>query len=182
MVGYRSHPAVARHQSWDVDWGEADARKLFEADRILTEPSQGEWIQLIVEELATGAVAGDVGVHFVADQPDTVEIGVTLAPQYQGRGAATTSLHALLAWLFDELDTHRVFGRADERNQAVRRLLDRLGFRLEATFVDADWFKGEWTTVCVYAMLHHEWEVMPRGWPGHSRIPPGRPTWNPPQG
>ena len=180
MVAYRSDPMVARYQSWDADWDLADARKLFEADRELTHPRPGEWNQWIVEEVATGRVAGDVGVHFGADQPDTVEIGVTLAPAYQGRGAATTSLPSLLSWLFDDLDVHRVWAQADERNGPVRRLLDRLGFRLEATLVDADWFKGEWTTVCVFAMLHREWSVMPPEWPGHSRIPPGRRVWYPP--
>jgi RimJ/RimL family protein N-acetyltransferase len=172
MVGYRSEPDVARYQSWTPDWNEADARRLHEADRRTTHVSAGEWIQLVIEELTGRAVCGDVGVHFVADQPDTVEIGVTLAPAYQGRGIATASLTALLVWLFDDLDIHRVFAHADERNVAVRNLLDRLGFRQEATFVDADWFKGEWTTLCVYSMLHHEWNVFPRRWPGRSRMSP----------
>ena len=174
LVQYRSEPAVAQYQTWDTNWNADDAAELFAADRATTHVTPGEWVQLVIEEAATGAVCGDVGVHFTADQPNTVELGVTLAPEYQGRGAATISLTSLLAWLFDELDTHRVFGQADERNAAVRRLLDRLGFRHEATFVDADWFKDEWTTLCVYAMLHHEWDVMPRNWPGRSRMSPGR--------
>ncbi len=169
MVAYRSDPAVARYQSWDSEWGINEARELFEADRATTHGSPGEWVQLVVEEAATGAVCGDVGVHFVDDQPRTVEVGVTLAPAYQGRGAATVSLNSLLAWLFDDLGAHRVLGKADVRNRQVRRLLDRLGFRHEATFVDADWFKGEWTTLCVYAMLRREWSATPRNWPGHSR-------------
>jgi hypothetical protein len=36
-------------------------------------------------------------------------------------------------------------------------LLEPLGFRCEARMVDADWFKGEWTTLRVYAVLGHEW-------------------------
>lgn len=174
MIDYRSEPTVARYQSWTPDWGEAEARRLYEADRATTHVTPGEWVQLVIEELATENVCGDVGVHFVADQPHTVEIGVTLAPAYQGRGIATASLTGLLVWLFDDLDTHRVFAQADERNLPVRNLLDRLGFRQEASFVDADWFKGEWTTLCVYSMLHHEWNVFPRSWPGRSRMNPKR--------
>jgi RimJ/RimL family protein N-acetyltransferase len=30
--------------------------------------------------------------------------------------------------------------------------------RLEATYVDGEWFKGEWTTLLVYALLRREWE------------------------
>ena len=31
-----------------------------------------------------------------------------------------------------------------------------LGFRLEARLVDADWYKGEWTTLRIYARLADE--------------------------
>ncbi len=47
---------------------------------------------------------------------------------------------------------HRVFGETDDRNAGVHRL-----FRCEARLVDADWFKGEWTTVRIYALLRREW-------------------------
>ena len=52
---------------------------------------------------------------------------------------------------------HRVFAQVDDRNVAVQRLLDRLGFRREGRLVEADWFKGEWATLCSYALLDHEW-------------------------
>ena len=181
LVEYRSDPRVARYQSWDTTWGEAQAKALFETDQTMTHVTPGQWLQLIVEEQATGAVAGDVAVRFVADQRDTAEIGITLSPLYQRRGAATASLSGLLGWLFDELETHRVFAVADERNRAVRRLLDRLGFRQEGSLVDATWFKGEWTTSCLYAILRNEWRLTPRSWPGRSRMSPGRRTWPAPE-
>ena len=40
---------------------------------------------------------------------------------------------------------------------AVHRLLEHLGLRCEARLVDADWFKGEWTTLRIYAVLAREW-------------------------
>jgi RimJ/RimL family protein N-acetyltransferase len=54
---------------------------------------------------------------------------------------------------------HRVFAQADERNGPVQRLLARLGFRCEGRLVDADWFKGEWSTLRVYAILEREWRA-----------------------
>ena len=47
--------------------------------------------------------------------------------------------------------------QADDRNLPVRRLLERLVFRCEARLVEADWFKGEWTTLRLYALLDREW-------------------------
>ena len=55
--------------------------------------------------------------------------------------------------LFDGVGAHRAVAHADDRNVAVHRLLRRLGFRLEGRFVQADWFKGEWSTLRSYALL-----------------------------
>jgi L-amino acid N-acyltransferase YncA len=56
---------------------------------------------------------------------------------------------------------HRLYAETDERNRAAHRLLERLGFRCEARFVEAEWFKGEWCTVRVYAVLSREWSGGP---------------------
>ena len=67
------------------------------------------------------------------------------------------ALGALIADLFTARGMHRVLAQADDRNTAVHRLLEHLGLRCEARLVDADWFKGEWTTLRIYAVLEREW-------------------------
>jgi RimJ/RimL family protein N-acetyltransferase len=84
-------------------------------------------------------------------------MGVTFEPAHQGRGLATEVLAGVMADLFEEHGIHRVYAEADDRNVAVHRLLERLGFRCEARLVEADWFKGEWSTLRVYAVLRREW-------------------------
>ncbi|MDQ4059209.1 MAG: GNAT family N-acetyltransferase, partial [Actinomycetota bacterium] len=69
----------------------------------------------------------------------------------------TEALTEVMGWLFDQLGRHRLFAHADDRNHGVHRLFDRVGLRPEARFIDADWFKGEWTTLRVYALLRKEW-------------------------
>jgi RimJ/RimL family protein N-acetyltransferase len=61
--------------------------------------------------------------------------------------------------LFGDHGIHRVYAETDDRNLAVHRLFERLGFRCEARLVEADWFKGEWTTLRVYAVLRREWAI-----------------------
>jgi RimJ/RimL family protein N-acetyltransferase len=80
-----------------------------------------------------------------------------MAPSSQGRGIAREAVTAVLARLFEEHQFHRSYAQTDDRNVAAHRLFERLGFRCEARLVEADWFKGEWTTVRTYAMLSHEW-------------------------
>ena len=78
-------------------------------------------------------------------------------PLYGVRGLATEALTAVLSGLFEQHGMHRVFAETDDRKRPVGRLLERLGFRCEARLVEADWFKGEWSTLRVYAMLDREW-------------------------
>ena len=159
FVAYRSDPDVARYQSWDSPYSMADAELLLSSQRGLGFGQPGVGLQVAVVDRASGVVCGDCFVRIASDQPRTAEIGVTLARASQGRGLATEALRAVLAELFELHGMHRVFAQADDRNVAVQRLLERLGFRCEARHVQADWFKGEWSTLRLYAMLNGEWRL-----------------------
>ena len=114
----------------------------------------GEWVQLAAVDRASGALCGDCAVRV---EERMAELGVTFAPEHQGRGLAREALTAVIGRLFGEHGLHRVFAETDDRNAGVHRLFERLGFRCEARLVEADWFKGEWSTLRLYAILNREW-------------------------
>ena len=156
FVAYRSDPEVARYQSWDNTYSMADAESFLSSQREQVFGQPGEWLQLAIVDRGTSTVFGDCAVRVATDQPATAEIGITLARSSQGKGLATEALTAVVTELFEH-GMHRVFAEADDRNVPVRRLLERLGFRCEGRLVEADWFKGEWSTLRLYAMLDREW-------------------------
>jgi RimJ/RimL family protein N-acetyltransferase len=153
---YRRDPEVARYQSWGTGFSRADAERLVAGQPEGRLPSPGGWLQLAVRETASGLLLGDLALHVLDEQPDTFEVGVTLARSSQGRGIASEALGALLDRVFEQERAHRVVASCDSRNASVARLLRRLGFRQESRQVDADWFKGEWTTLDGYALLASE--------------------------
>jgi RimJ/RimL family protein N-acetyltransferase len=157
FVAYRRVPEVARYQSWDETYSIADAERFLAAQQGIAFGEPGEWVQLAAVERSSAELCGDCAVRVVSDQPSTAELGVTLAPAHQGRGLAGEALGAVIGRLFGEHDIHRVYAETDDRNDGVHRLFERLGFRMEARLVEADWFKDEWTTVRVYALLRREW-------------------------
>lgn len=159
FAAYRSDPDVARYQSWDPTYSPADAERLVTAQRGVDFGDPGPWVQVAALDRASGALCGDCAVRVTTDQPHTAEVGITLAPAKQGGGIATEALGAVVTRLFEQHDIHRVYAQADDRNVSVHRLLERLGFRCEARLVEADWFKGEWTTLRVYATLRREWSA-----------------------
>jgi aminoglycoside 6'-N-acetyltransferase len=157
LVRYRADPDVARYQDWDLDWSLLDAEKMLETSDEPEFGTQGEWTQLAVVDRTSGRLCGDIGVHFVETQPSTVEVGVTMSRECQGLGLATEAMRSVVSWLFSDLVLHRVFAQVYARNLPARAVLTGLGFREEAVLREADWFKGEWTTLCIYAVLTEEW-------------------------
>ena len=129
---------------------------MIEAQPVGDLPEPGEWTQLAVRDRGDGSLHGDVAVRRLPDQPDTFEIGYTLAPRSQHQGLATEAVRRVLDFLFTEAGAHRVVAFADARNSQSIRLLQRLGLRHESTNVEGDWFKGEWTTLEGYALLARE--------------------------
>jgi RimJ/RimL family protein N-acetyltransferase len=162
FVAYRSDPEVARYQSWHESYTMADAERFLDSQQGVDFGESGKWLQLAAIDRSSGVVCGDCAVRVDTDQPSTAEIGVTFAPDHQHLGLATEAIGALTTELFDVLGLHRVYAQADGRNHAVHRLLERLGFRCEARLVEAEWFKGEWTTLCVFSALADDWEPMHR--------------------
>jgi RimJ/RimL family protein N-acetyltransferase len=157
FAAYRAEPEVARYQSWDTTFSIADAERFLASQQDVVFGQPGEWVQLAAVDRVTGELCGDCAVRVVAGQRRTAELGVTFAPAHQGRGLASEALAAVIDRLFEAHDMHRIYAETDDRNIGVHRLFDRLGFRCEARLVEADWFKGEWTTLRVYALLRRDW-------------------------
>jgi RimJ/RimL family protein N-acetyltransferase len=157
FVAYRARPEVAAYQSWDTTFDMADALRFLAEQQETAFGRPGAWSQLAIADRAAGTLLGDCAVRVAHDQPGTAELGITMAPGHQGHGIATEALGAVVDLLLVQDGFHRLFAETDDRNTAVHRVLDRLAFRCEARLVEADWFKGEWTTVRVHAVLAAEW-------------------------
>ena len=118
---------------------------------------EGGNLSLAVILPGTGALIGDVTLFWLSRANRQGEIGYVFHPDHGGRGYATEASAVLLRLGFAELGLHRIIGRIDARNAPSARVLERLGMRREAHFVQNEILKGEWTDEVVYAMLEDEW-------------------------
>ena len=158
MHSYRSDPEVCRYVPFSPGTPEELAERLADPERVRSViDDEGQVLFLVMVRRDTGELIGDLVLFWHSSTDQRAEVGYVLHPDHEGHGFATEGTRALLALCFDEAAAHRVTARLDERNVASARLLERLGFRREATFVDGEWFKNEWTTLLVYAMLDREW-------------------------
>ncbi|MBI1729657.1 GNAT family N-acetyltransferase [Candidatus Acetothermia bacterium] len=156
FVAYRADPEVAKYQSWS-HFTSADGLAFIQEQANQDIDKPGTWFQIALELRSTRELIGDCAVHTLANDPRQVEIGFTQARAHQGQGYAEEAVRRLLDFLFRDLKKHRVIAIVDIENSSAIRLLDRLGFRREAHFVQNIWFKGRWGSEYQFALLHEEW-------------------------
>jgi RimJ/RimL family protein N-acetyltransferase len=144
-------------------WGPRDRAQVRGSLRIKIQAreirEEGDALTLAMVLPETGRVVGDVLLVWVSRQHRQGEVGYVLHPDHSGRGYATEGTEVMLRLGFEQLGLHRIVGRLDARNAASARVLERLGMRREAYFVQNELVKGEWTDELVYAMLRDEWRA-----------------------
>lgn len=123
--------------------------------------AEGDWLSAAAVLRDTGDVVCDLSLHWASETHKQGEIGFIAHLAHQGRGYTTEAAPPLLAFAFETLGLHRVVGRLEPRNVASARVLEKLGMRREAHFLENEWVKGEWQSELVYAMLAREWTSRP---------------------
>jgi RimJ/RimL family protein N-acetyltransferase len=154
---YLSDPEVVRYMYWEVRDREATAEALktrLGQDRL---DDEHDYLALAVVPDEVGLVAGEVILKWSSREHRQGEVGFAFSPRHHGRGYAREAAEAMLQLAFRDLGLHRVVGRCDPRNTASARVLERLGMRLEAHFVQNEIFKGEWGDELYFAILEDEW-------------------------
>lgn len=158
MLAYRSLDSVARFQFWEPHsramMQDALAQMLESA---AAEPRTEHALAVIRRD--TGALIGDVVLMIRDAEARQGEIGFTFHPDHGGHGLATEAARAMLAFGFETLGLHRIFGRCDALNEPSWRLMERLGMRREAHFREHAIFKGRWDEELHYAILEDEWRA-----------------------
>jgi RimJ/RimL family protein N-acetyltransferase len=119
--------------------------------------ADGDALLFAAADAATGRMVGEFMLRLTSGGSRQGEIGWALHPDVQGRGLATEGARELLRVGFVELGLHRITAACDLRHTASVRVMERLGMRREAEFVENDFFKGEWTGEIVCAILESEW-------------------------
>jgi RimJ/RimL family protein N-acetyltransferase len=157
LHAYHSLPEVARFLLWEARTREESERSLRFRIEHPTIEKEGDGVVFAVEH--DGELIGEVNLRWLSAEHGSGELGFIFDPRHHGHGYAREAATEVLRMAFEQLGLHRVIGRADARNTASGKLMERLGMRKEAHFVKNEIVKGEWADEVVYAMLEEEWEA-----------------------
>jgi RimJ/RimL family protein N-acetyltransferase len=172
LFEYRSLPEITHFQGWAPTSVE-EAVRFVEAEisHVMDQPDT--WFQMGIFLADQQILIGDLGLHFIAGELDSssadstenantiVEIGITLAPAFQGRGFAAEAIRHVLAFLFGTLHKSRIIASVDPKNLSSMALMSKLGFQLEEVTRNSVLIRGEWTDDAVFAMTYKQWRNQP---------------------
>lgn len=114
--------------------------------------------QFVIILASENRLIGDMGIIFTNHDNLQAEVGCTLHKEYQRKGYATEALKAMVGYLFETLDKHRIIASIDPRNRPSIQLIERLRFRKEAHFRESYYLRGEWVDDIIYAKLKSDWD------------------------
>jgi RimJ/RimL family protein N-acetyltransferase len=159
LYAIQSREDVARYLYWPPrdrdEVREALAKKVGQS----AIEDDGDVLAVAVELTGTGRLIGDVILAWLSRAYRQGEVGFVFHPDLHGKGLAAEATRVVLGLGFAGLGLHRIIGRCDARNAASARLMERLGMRREAHFVQNEFVKGEWCDELVYAVLAEEWRA-----------------------
>ena len=159
FADYRADPDVCRSQGFEV-FTPAQAADFIAGQAAGPVPAPpGDWRQLAIVRADDGELLGDCALQLRADEPRLAELGITIAPRWQGQGYGRAALRGLLGFCFTQMGLHRMVALVDTRNLPSVALMEAVGFRREGHFLQNGWYKGEWCDDYAYALLRSEWPV-----------------------
>jgi len=115
------------------------------------------WFQFVIIDKRTQKIVGDLGIHFLDSENKQAEIGCTLNKDFQNQGFATEAVKRVIDYLFKELNKHRIITSIDPDNKNSIRLVERIGFRKEAHFIESLLINGKWVDDLIYAIIEKDW-------------------------
>lgn len=111
-----------------------------------------------VELIETGELVGLLVFCKISHRFRAVEIGWMFHKAHRGKGYGSEAARALVDFGFSTLGLHRIIATCDPRNMASIRIMEKLGMRREAEFVDSVILSdGEWHNEYFYSVTEKEW-------------------------
>jgi ribosomal-protein-alanine N-acetyltransferase len=160
----------------------SDQQKVFEA---LSDPSvikyfgvsytsfedtgrQMEWFQKLLETQTgiwwaicfTGQkeLIGACGFNSIKKEHKKAEMGFWLFPDHWKKGIMTEVIPAIISYAFNNLNLHRIEALAETENTGSKKLLEKLGFKLEGTMQDCEFKRNRYISLDFYALIGNSTE------------------------
>lgn len=128
------------------------------SDWYATRADQVDRLDLMVVDVATGAVVGEVVLNDWDPAAGSANFRTLIGATGRGRGLGTEAARLILGYGFEHVGLHRIELGVFAFNPRAIRVYEKVGFVREGVRRDAFRFDGEYVDDIVMAILAPEWE------------------------
>lgn len=115
---------------------------------------------LVIKAKTSGQILGSFALMRIDRHNRTVEMGwVVYSTALQRTKMATEAQYLVMKYVFETLGYRRYEWKCDALNAPSRRAAERLGFRYEGTFRQAQVYKGRNRDTAWFSILDKEWHA-----------------------
>ncbi len=86
------------------------------------------------------------------------EIGYIIKPDYWGKGYGTEMGKALIEYLFQNYNIHKIVASCNANNHSSEDIMKKIGMQLEGVLRKVRYKNGNWVDEINYGLLREEWE------------------------
>ena len=153
-----SDPELPRMMTWVAHTERAQTLAFIQWTReALARGTNAAWA-IEVDGRAMGCISlDDIRFALRGVRVDRAELGYWVAPPLWGKGVATEAAQAVVRCGFETIGLHKITVRCFVENDASRRVIEKLGFRLIGRLEDDTWRDGRWWSMLRYELTASEW-------------------------
>ena len=152
-----SEDAVTRYLTWKTHANERVTETLMETWAAgYTDPSFYQWA---IELKSLGEPIGSISVVGMDARTEAVSIGYCIGSRWWRQGITTEAFRAVIRFLFEAIGVRRIEARHNVKNPNSGRVMRACGLTYEGTLRQAAADNQGIVDVCVYSILHSEYEA-----------------------
>ncbi len=156
---YASDPIVTRMTYWGpYDYIESEGFLQKTILRSQENPRMFFDLAIILNDQESSRLIGGCKLHITDGGNREGEIGYYLEQQSWGKGFATETANALLAFAFDRLDLHRIAAMCFVENRDSAHVLEKIGMQREGTLRQHRLKNGKWIDSYLFSVLDQDWQ------------------------
>ncbi len=158
LFQYQSRADVVTYIPWPERTMEQVKEALIKTEAEFKDTFQNdhEYANYAWELKAGGQVIGQSNISLEKKEHQSGEIGWVVNPDFKGKGYAVEATRKILDVGFNHYGLRRITAYIDIRNEPSIKLAKAIGMRHEGTFIKDEFFKGEYTSAHLYALLVDE--------------------------
>ncbi|MET3288605.1 UNVERIFIED_CONTAM: RimJ/RimL family protein N-acetyltransferase [Brevibacillus sp. OAP136] len=110
------------------------------------------WLTWIIRETATGNDVGLISICTRNRENLTAEVGFIFQEAYKGKGYATEAVKHIIDFSVDTYGFRKFTAVCSEEHVASRRVLEKVGMKLDEIVPDSTEINGKMVTDCFYSL------------------------------